>query len=160
MNKKILYTSIAVLLALVAIVALLAKNSTPSQDDNISTPEEPPIIGDVQYVQEHSPEDITELTPETTSPDKEDSAKKPQNKSVPATSKPTTSKPAVSKPTGYEDFMNMSSEQQQNFVDSFSSMDDFFAWYNSAKAVYEQENPPIEVGDGVININEIIKNKD
>lgn len=56
----------------------------------------------------------------------------------------------------YEEFTAMSPTQQRVYMESFESLDAFFEWYNGAKEVYEQAHPPIDVGDGVIDMEDII----
>ena len=56
----------------------------------------------------------------------------------------------------YEEFTAMSPTQQRVYMESFESLDAFFEWYNAAKEVYEQAHPPIDVGDGVIDMEDII----
>ena len=58
----------------------------------------------------------------------------------------------------YEDYHNMTPEQQQYFVESFADMAAFFDWYNTAKETYEKEHGAIEIGNGnEINLDEVIK---
>lgn len=57
--------------------------------------------------------------------------------------------------TEYELFQALSPADQRTHMESFSSMDAFFAWYNAAKDYYEQQNPSISVGDGNIDLGEI-----
>lgn len=46
----------------------------------------------------------------------------------------------------------MSGEEQQEFFESFDSVEAFFEWYNEAKAKYEAEHPSIEIGgDGKVD---------
>lgn len=54
--------------------------------------------------------------------------------------------------TDYEKYHNMSGAEQKNFVDSFSSIEAFFAWYNSAKAEYDALHPEVGVGDLEIDL--------
>ena len=150
-SKKVIYASLAVMLVLAALIAFVGNQSKDysvddlSTDDTIVELEETPI-----------PEVVDAVTETDTAVQKEnESSSKQQEKSKPSGSEPAKS----DTPAKYEDFMNMSSKDQQKFVDSFANMDAFFDWYNAAKKVYEQENPPIEVGDGVINIGEIIEEK-
>lgn len=56
----------------------------------------------------------------------------------------------------YEAFTALDPVEQQKFVESFATIDQFFDWYNAAKAAYEAANPPIDVGDGKIDLEEII----
>jgi len=55
-----------------------------------------------------------------------------------------------------EEFQNMSAADQQAFMGTFENLDLFFAWYNQAKAEYEAANPPIDVGDGSVDIGDLI----
>lgn len=79
--------------------------------------------------------------------------KKPENggsNNKPSSTEPTA--PTVSDtgktPTDYEKFQAQSPSEQQKFMESFSSVDAFFAWYNNAKTEHEALNPPIEIGGG------------
>ena len=67
--------------------------------------------------------------------------------------------PEVIDPTEYERFMNMTPAEQRAFMEDFDDIEAFFDWYNAAKFAYEQANPAIDVGEGDINIGEIIKDK-
>ena len=51
----------------------------------------------------------------------------------------------------------MSPGDQMAYMNSYSNVEDFFAWYNSAKAQYELENPPIEVGDGNVDLGDLVE---
>lgn len=95
---------------------------------------------------------------------------KPPKDPKPTEPKPTTPKPTEpTKPTEgdpsddyvteYERFLEMSPSEQEEYVDSFPSLDAFFDWYNAAKEAYEQANPPIDAGDGNIDIGDIIEGK-
>ena len=57
----------------------------------------------------------------------------------------------------YEEYWAMSGKEQQAYYESFDSVEDFFAWYNTAKAEYEAANPGIDAGDGEIDLGELEK---
>ena len=57
----------------------------------------------------------------------------------------------------YEEFWAMSGKEQQAYYESFDSVDDFFAWYNAAKAEHEAAHPGIDAGDGEIDLGELGK---
>lgn len=60
---------------------------------------------------------------------------------------------SVEETTAYENLMAMSGEDQKAFMESFGSMDAFFAWLDAAKAEHDAIKAPIEIGsDGVVNI--------
>ena len=135
-------------------------------------------------VSEEAPSDSdsdnnTESTEEAKSPNYNGGSVKPNENYKPVKPKPTEPKPTTTKPTipstetsvpeespsevdlmDYEKFLNMTSAEQQKYVESFSDIDAFFAWYNAAKEAYEKENPPISIGNGEINIGDIIESKD
>lgn len=56
----------------------------------------------------------------------------------------------------YEEYNAMSGEEQMAFFNTFDSMEDFVAWYNAAKEKHDSEHPDIEIGDGNIDIGDII----
>ena len=60
----------------------------------------------------------------------------------------------------YEAFQAMSAEEQQAFIATFEDMDAFFEWYNRVKEAYEAANPPIEIGDGDVDMGDIIGGND
>lgn len=59
----------------------------------------------------------------------------------------------------YEEFMAMDGKEQEKYMNSFGDIDAFFNWYNDAKETYEKENPSIEIGNGPIDMEEIINGK-
>ena len=52
----------------------------------------------------------------------------------------------------YEKYQAMSGAAQKEFMDSFGSVEAFFAWLDAAKAEHEALHPEIDVGDGNINL--------
>lgn len=87
--------------------------------------------------QDTEPEDTT--APEETKPENNDPTEAPSAENV-----------------TYEQYNAMSPEEQLAFFESFDSMEEFVRWYNDAKAKYEAENPDIEIGDGEIDVGDII----
>lgn len=59
----------------------------------------------------------------------------------------------------YEKFLKMSPDEQQVFVAAFTDIEAFFDWYNAVKDAYDKANPSIDVGDGTVNIGDIIDDK-
>jgi len=49
----------------------------------------------------------------------------------------------------------MTGKQQQAHLESFDSINDFFAWYNKAKKEYEENRETIDIGNGTIDLGEI-----
>ena len=55
----------------------------------------------------------------------------------------------------YEEYNALSAEEQEAYFNSFDTIEDFFAWYNKAKAEYEASQDYTEIGgDGNLNIGE------
>lgn len=55
----------------------------------------------------------------------------------------------------YEEYWDLSGKKQKEYYDSFDSAEDFFAWYNAAKAKHEAEHPGIDAGDGEIDLGDL-----
>lgn len=55
----------------------------------------------------------------------------------------------------YEYYRSLSGREQQAFIESFNSMEDFFVWYNRAKEEYEALYPDIEISDGTIDMGDL-----
>lgn len=74
----------------------------------------------------------------------------------------TADSTAEGRPTGpsqlltYEAYHALSGEKQQEYFNSFSSVEAFFAWYNEAKAIYEEEQGRVEISGSDINIGDIV----
>lgn len=53
----------------------------------------------------------------------------------------------------YEQYNALSAEEQEEYFNSFKSVEDFFAWYNKAKKEYEENQDYTEIGgDGNIDL--------
>lgn len=61
----------------------------------------------------------------------------------------------VQNSTEYENYLNMSGDEQVAFIESFDSPADFAAWFNAVQAEYEVDSNPIEVTTGVIDLGEV-----
>lgn len=57
----------------------------------------------------------------------------------------------------YEEYNSMTPEAQVAYYNQFSSMEAFVKWYNEAKAAYDAEHGSIEVGDGNIDLGDLVK---
>ena len=56
----------------------------------------------------------------------------------------------------YEDYNAMSAASQRAYMESFEDVEDFFVWYYDAKDAYDAAHPDIEVGDGVIDLEDLL----
>ena len=112
-------------------------------------------------VEETQPQTEATEPAETTKPTE---APKPSETTPPTeapkpseTTPPTeTPQPETKPKSEYETFQNMSAADQQAHMESFDSMDAFFDWYNNAKAEYEAANPPIDIGNGSIDMGDLM----
>ena len=58
----------------------------------------------------------------------------------------------------YEKYINLTADEQTAYRDSFESTEAFFTWFNAAKEGYEAQHPGIDVGDGNVNLEDLINN--
>lgn len=63
--------------------------------------------------------------------------------------------PKKPEPITYEEYMAMSADEKSVYFLLFDDYNDFFAWYNEAKAKYDEENNIPEI-DGDIDIGDIL----
>ena len=171
-------------LALVLVLVLLVagcgkKKETVESDTEVTTTESTaatqeslPALEDSEFDDETEPAE-TETQPEPTETETQPEATeetepaetvaptqpaKPTAPVEPEETEPTTepTQPPANVQMDYEAFHNMSPADQQAYMGSFENLDLFFAWYNQAKADYEAANPPIDVGDGNIDMGDLI----
>lgn len=133
--------------------------ATEATEDAATEPAETATVPGLEdSIFDNEPEKPTDPTePKATEP----KATEPRETepSTDPTAKPTDpagDTPSAGELTEYERFMNMSPAEQQEFIESFPSLDDFFAWFEAAKKAHEEANPPIDVGDGSIDMGDIM----
>lgn len=136
-------------------------NDTPS--GGASTEDEPPL-GLEDSVFGDSSSNRPGSTTSTTLPNRTEGSANSGSTSKPTGTTSTSSSSESSTPeeepidlAEYERFLKMTSDEQRDYVDSFPDMDAFFKWYNASKQAYDKQHPPIDVGDGNINIGDIIE---
>ena len=87
--------------------------------------------------------------------------KQPEEETPAVTQEPSTSKkksepdPAPApepdkKEIEYKDFINLTSAEQDEIINSYSSLEDFLSWYYEVKAEYDELNAPA-ITDGTID---------
>ena len=79
----------------------------------------------------------------TTTPESEPAESNPDQESEPVQTSPENLTPNADA-DAYLAYYEMSAAEQQAFIDSFGSLDAFFAWHTAAKAAYEAERTPID----------------
>lgn len=55
----------------------------------------------------------------------------------------------------YEKYIAMRGDDQMAFFNTFGSVEEFVAWYNTAKEKYEAEHPEIEIENGEIDLDSL-----
>lgn len=111
--------------------------------------------------------------PTTPSTQKPTTPVKPSTPTTPNQNAPTTptqpEAPAATEPeysagvgvpdegvvTEYDEYMNMSADEQQAFIESFESMEAFMTWFNKAQEEENASDNSIEIGSGVIDMTQI-----
>lgn len=97
-------------------------------------------------------EDVTETDSDKNN-DKDNSSDKESSKGDDKDSGATSEPTKPSNKMTYEKYIAMSSEKQQEYFESYSDPDDFFKWYNLAKAEYDKahkadvEGGSVDIGD-------------
>ena len=138
----------------------IGTNQTSAPDESVIGSDAPD-----ESVQPQDPAD-TEATVDTKEPEQNEdgsssgeetessSTAAPDSPADPETDPSETDTPSTEKPNTallYEEYVAMSSEEQVAHFNSFANVEDFFAWYNMAKADYAERHPDIEIGpDGTI----------
>ena len=59
----------------------------------------------------------------------------------------------------YEEYINMTADEQEAFIYSFEDMADFFLWHTEAKAKYDEEHKVPEI-DGDIDLGDLLGPKE
>lgn len=114
-----------------------------NQTGNSEKPDTPPVQGG--NVSDNTPGTPGNTTPTDPSGDDSDPTEPPQQETDPVSQDEMD----------YRTFQDMTPDQQQAYMESFPSIDEFFDWYEQAKKEYEEANPPIEVGDGNIDLGDL-----
>lgn len=59
----------------------------------------------------------------------------------------------------YEEYIAMTAEEQSAYRKTFESTKAFFDWYNAAKAEYDEKNAGLDIGDGSVDLGDIMGGK-
>lgn len=161
MNKKRIILIFAMIIILVgAAVGVLLwraaddqpapKNPVSAVEDSIFDDEDQVVADDVKTpsVGEQSQEADQEDTAPSDEPLKGNSDVEPALPEAPL--------PAPGE-LSYEDYNAMSTVSQRAYMESFENIDDYFDWYYEAKEAYDEAHPDIDVGDGVIDLEDLLQ---
>ncbi len=86
-------------------------------------------------------------------PENPDSPEKPSNPEDGA------EEPEEQKTLTYEEYIQMTADEQEAFVYSFSDIHDFFLWHTEAKAKYDEEHKSPVIG-GDVDIGDLLGPQD
>ena len=170
MSKKMMLAAlIVVILAAILMVSELFKsNENPAEQQvDVATetqqPEETNLPGLEDSIFDDEEEEIAETgavaVTESEEPTTEAEATQPTSAGSgdAETTEPTgtTSVEPVTGNTAFERYEAMSADEQRAYMMSFENMEDFFDWYNKAKAEYDALHPDIEISDGKVDIGQL-----
>lgn len=154
MNKRYVCLLLAALMLLTLAAckteeAAPAASTTETVPGAIAIPEE--FLNETTAT---SPEET--LAEENTEATEDTAETEPEEETTAATEEATEAPTDAAKLTEFEWYNALSGEEQMAYMESFDSMAAFFDWYNAAKAEYEQLHPSIEIGNGEIDIGDLI----
>lgn len=163
MNKKriLMITVIVVVLAGIVTAAILYLNREPQEPD---VKEPIPGIEDSIFDDDVpktivTPEPPKEQNESNTTEESDQPSESQENASQPSQeqeAQPDT--PPEPGALSYEDYNDMNGAQQRAYMESFENIEDFFDWYFEAKEAYDEAHPDIDVGDAVIDLDELMGN--
>ena len=138
----------------------LWEEMVPATQETVAAAEETEATQETS-VTEPTNGNSTEETKKPTEPQKPQETQAPQETQDPTTeaTEPSTPEYSDTKLSQYEWYHALSGEEQMTYMESFDSVADFFAWYNAAKEEHEKQNPSIEIGNGSVDLGEIVGGK-
>ena len=130
--------------------------------ENSEEPEDDQSVESAPSQDVDSTEDKSENSTENKNEIEDKSEDSTENENKTEETPEVSEKPSVSdkEKTEYEKYMEMSGEEQQKVFESYENPEDFFEWYNAAKAEYDKQNQAVVVEGGSINLEDYIGKKD
>ena len=114
---------------------------------------------------DYTDDSATEPSAESSEPEVTEPGTTEPGTTEPETTEPETTGPEDTTPVTppdeeqttltFEEYLAMSVEEQEAFVESFESLEDFIAWWNAAKAAQEKEDNTI-TGDPNVDLGDLI----
>lgn len=146
-RKKIIVFSLITLIHILMIGFIVfsfknLKDSIPKVEEQIE------VSGEIETTKEPVKEEVVEVIQNEKKEEIKKETMKERKEEV-VEEEPTPDPP--SHKDTYEDYMNLSYNEKVNYIKKFNSLDDFYNWFDSEKAVYDEKHAPIE-SDGEINI--------
>ena len=133
-------------------------DATEATEEDVVVRDPDESSGLLEPDEEDDPASATKPSVKPTEPTKptEPSTKPTEPADKPSTGNGSGNNTSSSGEMSYEKLQSMSAAEQQAYMNSFGSIDEFFAWYNAAKEEYDSSKDEIEVGNGSINMGDII----
>ena len=154
MHKRDRNLIILIALMMIPVICLCAcmTQDKPEETENVTPSTTDSGYGIVDFEENTAPQD-DEIT--VTQPEDDGEATEATTATKPAQSAGAEQKPSAGYKPGsvsYEDFLKLSSDEQQAYADSFSTISDYITWFNSEKAKYDNSQAieitgPIDLGD-------------
>lgn len=88
-------------------------------------------------------------------PETPETPEQPEEPETPEEGTPTDKEEKLT----YEEYINMTADEQEAFVLGFADIHDFFLWHAEAKAKYDEDHKVPEI-DGDINIGDLLGPQD
>lgn len=114
---------------------------------------------------DYTDDSATEPSAESSEPEVTEPGTTEPGTTEPETTEPETTGPEDTTPVTppdeeqitltFEEYLAMSVEEQEAFVESFESLENFIAWWNAAKAAQEKEDNTI-TGDPNVDLGDLI----
>ncbi len=155
MNKKQIFMILAIVVAILAVVTATvllwtASDVQPEQKAPVSA------VEDSIFDEEASaPAEDAATPPAAELPQADESDEPLEGTTAVEPVEPDVPLPAPGE-LSYEDYNAMSAASQRAYMESFENVEDFFVWYYDAKDTYDAEHPDIDVGDGVIDLEDLL----
>lgn len=164
MNKKrkILILVVAIVFLSTAVVGILlwrADADQPALDAPVPAVEDSIFDDEDQMPSEDAMTSHVEQQPQDAAQEGDLSSGEPlEGKPDVEPSTPDAPLPAPGE-LSYADYNAMSAASQRAYMESFENVEDFFDWYYDAKDAYDAAQPDIDVGDGVIDLEDLMQDE-
>lgn len=158
MNKKNMVFLVAVAVLVVIALALSIRSCgdnvgdtkipEPSVTEMAGQQNENPTTNNPDGMENAAPTNAEATSAESTEPTATTPDETEPEQTTAATEATEVTIPANPKEVDYEEYMALSADQQEAFMESFDTMDDFVAWLKEAKKAYQEAQDDAIIVDG------------
>lgn len=103
------------------------------------------------------PEESIPPVSSETKPGVEKEETKPEVDTQPSETTPTDAEQHKPGSMTYKEYLTLSAEERQAYVESFPSMEEAMLWYEDAKKAYDESKDNIDISGGNIDLGDIIE---